>query len=148
MTTTARANSVFPADNRRNLWAVDVHPDTTIEDIERPTFWAHEAAKLRQFDRIEVRWEDGQKWADAVVLAQGAGFARVAVINLIDANSGAADAPEQGDDILLITEVKWKGPSMKWAVIRTKDGHVVSQDHADKLSAYAAAAQYEKTVHG
>lgn len=148
MTTTARAGSVFPAENRRHFWSADVHPETTIEDIERPAFWAHEAAKLRQFDRIEIRWEDGQKWADAIVLASGAGFARVSIVNMIDAAAGEDGAiGADAEDLLLITEIKWKGPTLKWAVIRTKDGHLISSGH-DKIAAYAAAVQYEKTVHG
>ncbi|MBO9380027.1 hypothetical protein GG804_24985 [Sphingomonas histidinilytica] len=150
MTTTARAGSVFLADNRRNLWSVDVHPDTNVEDIERPGFWAHEASKLRQFDRIEIRWEDGQKWADAIVLANGAGFARVAIINLIDAAVPADGEQQQADAdfTFQLVDVKWKGPTSKWCIIRKSDGHLVKDGIGDKIIAMTEAAQYEKTVRG
>jgi hypothetical protein len=139
----ARAGSLFPADNRRNFWALDLPADAEREDLERPSFWSHEAAKMKAGDRVEARWEHGQKWADLLVMSSSAGAVRMHIIHFMEQDGAAADEP--GGDLTLV-EVKWRGPTAKFSVIRLSDSMLIKDGFADKIDAMKFARDYEKTI--
>lgn len=146
-TKAAQAGGLKPAEIVRNCHALTVPAETTREDLERPSFWMHEAAKMRAFDRIEVRWADGLKWADVLVLSTGAGFARIHVLSMMDLSGGDASADEEGDDFASCY-VKYRGPSVRWSVMRKSDNLVVKEGLASRTDALIEARQYDKTVSG
>lgn len=139
----ARAGTLFPAENRRNYWAIELQADATREDLERPSFWSHEASKMKPGDRVEAAWEDGQKWADLLVMSSGPGAVRMHIIHFMEQDG--ATAQDSGFEPTL-TKVEWKGPSAKWCVIRAGDGLKVKEGFADKIDAMKFARDYEKTI--
>lgn len=139
----ARAGSLFLAENKRNFWAIDLPAETIREDLERPAFWSHDAAKMKAGDRVEARWEDGQKWADLLVVSSNPGAVRMHVIHFMEQGEAASDEP--GGDLVLV-EVKWRGPTAKWSVVRVADAMLIKEGFADKIDALRHAAQYEKTI--
>ena len=114
----------------RNLFAVNPEYGTTIEDMLKEGYWAHVAAKLRPWDKIEVRAEDGSFYAELMVRDAGRNWAKVVLLSLVKFEA----VPDQELVIDQNFKVKWMGPHRKWAAIRMKDNMVLKDGMLDKPS--------------
>lgn len=124
------------AEYVRNLHVADAAEGTKVEDLERPEFWAHVAAKLQPRDRIEV-WTDDNAWmAEAVVLAATRTDAVVKVLGAWDLNGHQVitDRAELGTKGY---EVRFRGHFEKWGVIRKADTEVVHTGSATEGAAWS-----------
>jgi hypothetical protein len=129
------------AAQSRNVWAATPTHDTKYEDLFAPEYWAHIAVRARPGDFIEVFAEDGSYWAQLIVLSAGRQALSVAEIQRRDLQRGNA-LPEAGSGVI----VEWKGPHLKYCVLRTKDNERVSEKHESRLQAENAAAEYLKVL--
>ena len=110
------------------------------EHVLVPAFWAHHAVKLKPFDEIRVRAEDGTWMATYVVLDCSRTWAKVKQLSLHQL--GTADvALTQASE----SEVKafaaqhnivHRGPH-KWSVVRKADKAVLTEGLAQKDEATA-----------
>lgn len=128
------------AEYIRQDWVANVPEGVEIEDIVKPEFWSHMAAYMKPYDRLEVRQEDGSWIAELVVLMTDRTWAKVQVLNKYDlqAESVAGQAEKKH-------EVQWKGPHLKWCVVRLVDKSVL-KDGMDKNEAFRWMTEHEKIV--
>ena len=112
------ANRFKSAEFRRNIWDVIPEASTPFEDVLKPEFWAHVAANLRPWDRIEVRAEDGSYYAELLVQDCGRLWAKVAVLSKVTLSKDAAQVPDIVADVTY--SVQWRGPHSKHAVMRER----------------------------
>lgn len=117
------------AEYERTLWVATPEPGVSVKDLLAPEYWAHVGAKLRPWDRIEVRAEDGAYFAELLVLDASRLWAKVQVIHHVELPRVEDTAP---DDPF---EVKWRGPQAKFGVIRRADKSVLKDGFADRNAA-------------
>ena len=116
----------------RTFWVATVEPCVEREDFLDPSFWAHIALKFRQFDRIEVRYDDGRAWGEFLVLSADRTSAVVKELvwkNLIKSVKAVVDPKFL---------YKWRGPHAMHSIIRKKDDHVM----VEKLETQSEALRW------
>ena len=64
-----QTNRINLQDSVRNYWVATVEPHIVQDDLMNPAFWANIAVAFKQFDRIEVRQDDGKFWAEYLILS-------------------------------------------------------------------------------
>jgi hypothetical protein len=133
------------AEFKRTVYRATPERGTTLEQLQKPEYWAHVAANARDFDLIEVIPEDGEYFAQLVVTKCDRINVWTALICFIPLQEAAAvvDADIQTDDGGDY-EFKWKGPKDKMAIIRKSDGVKVSDGHDNKVAAQAWLKDYLK----
>ena len=112
------SNRLHFAEHRRNIFDVVPEHGTPFEEILKEGYWAHVSVKMKPGDRIEVRAEDGSYYAELIVQDAGRLYAKVAVLrhvalDFVEVTEGGLSAGGM--------EVAWKGPQLKWCVLRGKD---------------------------
>jgi hypothetical protein len=118
----------------------------TPDDAKTSEYWSHVASarQLRVHDIFEVRCENGLWSLDLTVTALANKACRVRVLRewLSDdyADAGAEESPVEG------VIVQWKGPALKWCIIRGSDREYIKQGLATKGDAHREALEYEKLV--
>jgi len=118
------------AEFTRTLWSVYAEQGTPLEDVTKPAFWAHVAAKLKPLDRVEVYEETGKYWAELMVLSVGKMEARMTVLRKHDLQTPTVPAIDLGD-----YEVNWGGPHQKHRVVRKSDKEVIKDGFGTKEEA-------------
>lgn len=123
------ANRLHLAEHRRNIFDVVPEHGTPFEELLKDGYWAHVSVKMKPGDHIEVRAEDGSYYAELMVQDAGKLYAKVAKLVYVELD--AVDVKEGG---LMVEgfQVAWKGPQLKWCVLRGKDR---LKDGMDKASA-------------
>jgi len=106
------------AEYERTAYVVTAFENTDPEDLLNPAYWAHVAAKLKAWDRIEARANDGTWLAEYLVLGVDRAWAKLAMLN-----KWALTTPDVSlsQDAKSAYEVYWNGPADKWSVKRTSD---------------------------
>ncbi len=111
-------------DFKQNEWVAIIEKGTTLDHVLNREFWANNAAKLREFDKIIVMAEDRRLYAELIVFAVGSTWAEVRllcppiVVTNVIARSGVAD------DFEVVDGGIYKG----WCVRRISDGRFVKED--------------------
>lgn len=121
------------AEHRRAIYMATVPKGTTKEQLQQPGYWAHVAAKIRPWSRIDVQAEDGSFFAELLVLATDRTWARVRCLsfhNLTDTEMSQSDAAKIMGDY----EIKWRGPK-KWSVVRRNDSSVINENMHNEADA-------------
>lgn len=128
----------------RNEWAINPEYGVTVDDMLKPDFWAHVAQKLRPWDKIEARAEDGAYFVEFVVLDAAKTWAKVALVNtptVFKENVGPSDISI--DDKYI---AQWKGPQRKWIVVRKVDKASLKEELATKSDAIRWISEHEKAM--
>lgn len=129
------------AEYERREYVVTVEHGVTIEDVQKPAFWQHVAAKLRPWDHIEVRADDESFYAELLVRSMGKGWAVVSLLSHVELAKKEPEA-EPGADFL----VKWGGPHNKHQVIRVADNVLMSKGHGSAADAHTWIAEHRKAL--
>jgi len=112
----------------------------TPEQLLQPEFWSHHGVKLRPFDEIRARAEDGTWLAYYVVLDCSRTWAKVhqlALHRLTTADVAMTQASEaEVRAVVKAHEVRFN-QGQKWHVIRKLDRQVVQEQIAEKDAAIA-----------
>lgn len=132
------------AEYDRRSYFVKVDPDTTIDDILTPRFWAHHVQKLDINARVEVVSVDGKFDLDLRVVDRGVGFVTMRVLrrwerdvadkSIAVPNVSEADIP----DGYTVNHA----PKTKWRVFTKEPLQEISRDHPTKEHAIAAAMEH------
>lgn len=133
------------AEQRRNIWYIDVEEGVTAEDLTKPGYWAHRAREMRQGDRIEARCEDGSWYAEFLVEEAGMNFAKVLMLPNSLLTLTPAE-PSQNQVFLPGHTIKWSGPYTKFRVVRDADKKVMRENLATRQDAINWLLDYSKTV--
>jgi hypothetical protein len=128
------------AEYERNVWVVNAEHGTIVNDVLEPAYWAHVAQKLRPYDRIEVRVDSGEWLLELMVLGCDRNWARVHVLHRYELGPVEAELPAAQKH-----KVEWKGPQLKWCVIRVSDSEIIVRG-LDKGQAFAEMGRHERAT--
>lgn len=126
----------YLAEFKRNAFCGLVEKGVRPEDVLNPAYWAYHAAKLKPWDRIELRAEDGTWFGEYLVLGCDRTWARVFPLrvsmltasDVAETQAAIANTPktaDQGSGADLY-EIKFRGPK-KWSVVRKSDNAVMAE---------------------
>jgi hypothetical protein len=124
------SNRLHFAENRRNVFCVTPEHGTPYDAILKDDYWAHVSAKMKPGDRIEVLAEDGSYFAELLVQDAGRLYAKVASLRHVKLD---AVEVKEGGLVMEGYEVAWKGPQLKWCVLRGKDRLKEGMDKATAI---------------
>ena len=113
------------SEYERTVWVCTVEEGVDDKDLLKPDYWAHVANRMRPFDRIEVRADDGSYFAELLVVSVDRNWAKVKglqYVSLVDESVGYE--PGGSKDYL----VKWRGPHRKWSVLRMSDNAILKDE--------------------
>lgn len=134
-------NRMALAEQWRQDWVINVEEGTTVDDIQKPDYWAHSAAHFQQFDRIEARMETGEWVAELIVKEVGRNWAAVHLITVHDL-AASTDAPAAST----MHKVMWRGAQHKWCVKRLADNEILQANMATSADADAWLRNYERVT--
>lgn len=140
-TPTLSAVGLSVAEYKRVVWYCEAVEGVTLDDVLKTEYWAHVAARLQPFNRIEVVAYDGSWMADLIVLASGRTAAKVKVLSHHELAGGFADL----SSVNTTHKVLHRGPR-KWSVIRLSDNAIIKEDIANREDAERALGDYLKAL--
>jgi hypothetical protein len=108
--------------------------------LSNPNFWANAAQKLKPYDKIEVRDDTGSFYAEFLVLQVGRGWAKVFELSYVELET---KVDNKIDDPY---EIVWKGPHLKFCVIRKQDGERIHDSFKDKGDAIRWLSDFLKAA--
>lgn len=125
----------------RQDWVVTAEQGTDLSDLVDPGFWAHVSARMKPYDHIEVRVDDGSWLVQLLVLDCSRNWAKVYVLaehHLTTTDVSQSQAAKHS--------VEYKGPHKKHCVIRKSDSECVKEGISTKEEAYRWMAEHEKAT--
>ncbi len=123
----------------RVWWVVTVEHGTTKEDILKPEFWTQVAIKLKPYNRIDIQADDGSFFAEFLVITCDKTYANVKELSWTELNTTKEQPHEE-------FYAKWRGPHLKWSVIRSSDKEAVKEGMETKDLAIAEILKLLKMV--
>ena len=108
---------------------VEVQNGVTPADLVRPEFWAHCANRMKPMAVVVVTPTDGSYYCELLVRDVGRLYALCAVLNFVQL---ASDLTVPVDAAY---EIKWRGPLVKFGVLRLADKEYVKDGFVDKTEA-------------
>jgi hypothetical protein len=112
----------------------------TPQDLLQPAFWAHHATKLRPYDEIRARAEDGTWIAFYIVLDASRNWARVQQLALHRLTTRDVSLSQTSEDqvkaFIDAHSVTYRGPH-KWSIVRKADRNVLTEGIEQKDDAQA-----------
>lgn len=129
------------AEQLRQDWVVNAEQGTTIEEVLDSQYWAHMASQMQPFDTVEVRLETGEWLLKLRVINTGRNWAQMF-------EEHRYELVERSETMPAATRyrVDWKGPQMKWSVIRVADSEVVQKELPSKAAAQDWLASHERAI--
>lgn len=132
------SDRIKPAEFARNVFAMTVPQGVTFEDVKKPEFYAHIAAKLHPTDHIEVTDDEGTFFAELFVVACARNWAKVSVLRFHELEESRPEADKEVGEAFAEELKKYKvdwTQNSKARVIRLTDKQVLSEQHASKAAA-------------
>lgn len=120
-------NSISAAEFTRNVFAVVVPAETKVADILAPHCWTHVAAKLQRGDRLEIYPEDGQYFAELIVVSAGKNWAQVVLAREIPLDHSVTSTMPSDEYY-----VTYGSPSTLFRVQRKSDKKVLKDGFENK----------------
>ena len=106
----------------RNLWVVTVEEGTTREDLRNPAFWSHVSALFKPYDRIEVRSDIDEFFAELLILSCSSTFAKVKELSWFDLPAKDVKLTEEQERQF---EYRYRGPHSKHSIVRKHDNAII-----------------------
>lgn len=133
--------SRFSLDETANQnWSLTVEAGTTLDDVLRPDFLANVSKQMRPYDRIRVRIDTGEWYAELLVLTCGRAWAKLVTIFKIDLAENSLEELEGG--VLDQYFIKFNGPHLKYCVIRKSDKEPIKEGCGTKAEAQSWLSNY------
>lgn len=117
----------------RTTYVATAHEQTQPEDLLEPEYWSHVAEKLKPWDKIEARADDGSWYAEYLVLDTSCRWARLALLAKYDLTTSDVSLSQAARDEY---KIEWKGPARKFCVIRNSDNAMVHEGEQTKVGAH------------
>lgn len=134
-------NRLKLAEHERRAYVVTPEHGQPFSALLKPDYWTHIAAKLRPYDLIEARAEDGTWFAYLLVMDAGPLHATVFPLNKWDL---IPVEPAAGSEVGFVP--KWRGPHSKWAVMRLSDNKVMAENLGTRYAADDWIMNYRKAL--
>lgn len=139
------------ADYARTYHHVVVPHDVTLNDLTRPSYWAHHTARLNKNDLVDVLSEDDGLDVQLRVIGKGTGYVEMRVVRAwLRESTETEEGGELIGDALSPPEgyIVNHAPKTGWRVL-TKEPHLeVSRGHKSKLEAIQAAVDHATKANG
>lgn len=116
-----RPNRMKAAEFVRKVYHAEPSIDDTKEDILRPEYWLHMAPNMKPGDKIEMLWENGEQYAEALVLSATGKGASIG-FTLEPMKLAIPEMPKTGSSLY---DVKWAGRHAKHRIIRLSDNEIM-----------------------
>lgn len=129
------------SEHRRQHLVVDAEEGTTVEDVLDPQYWAHVAAEMEPYARVEVLLETGEWMLELMVINRGRNWAQMHLLHKHDLQERSETMP-----VAQKHRIEWKGPQRKHAVIRIADSQVIQDGFSSKQEAGVWLANHEKVT--
>ena len=131
-----------PAEFCRTVWSATLEPGTELEDVLKPSYWTHVAAKLRKGDRIEAIAVDGSSYIELYVRASNKIETFVTLMREVKLGKPKPAAKEvESPDYY----VKFAGGA-KWRVMRKEGNAILEEGIATKEAANIWLEAYLKDI--
>jgi len=145
-----RAINILPSNRKEASYVTNHHTivaDTAHEpdDYLNPNAYASIANKFQPNDEITILPEDNRYYMKLFVVSIGRNWVEVRElyrVNLEKAKGIPIDSGEKNDSY----EVMWKGPMLKFCVIRKEDKSVVEDRFASKPEAVVAMGKHMQSM--
>ncbi len=128
------ANGLERAEYANTNWRVKVPEGTPKEALTNETFWANNARLMNIYDRVEVIPLDGSWFAELLVLDKSDHWARLTILRFVELETVVVS-----DDIPSGYSIKWKGPVLRWVILRDADSKPMT---AKKMQTKAEAIEW------
>lgn len=125
-------------------YGVTVEQGTKLADVMKPAFWAHVAAKLRPYDEVTVRIDDGTWLAKIVVLSTGRAWAKVHLLHEYKLSAADTDLSQAAHNEGY--KVMFRGPHLQWCIVRVSDGEPIKEQMQREEEAQAALRDFLKNT--
>lgn len=112
------------AEFLRDEWACTVERGVTLADVLDEAFFSSCAMRLKPYSHIEVRSDDDTWMADLVVISSGRNWARCYAKHFYRL---VVDVPATLSNPKIA--IRWRGPHLKFCVVRINDDSVLSEKH-------------------
>jgi hypothetical protein len=126
-----------------NNWTITVETGVTLENILEPEFLSNMASQMHPYDRICVRTDDGDWYAELLILSCGRTW--VKAIKLMEIQLTPVDVvplDAEGADKYRIMN---RGPHLQFCVIRKVDGATIKEQLPSRLTAQNWLQEFLKT---
>jgi hypothetical protein len=130
------------AEQARTTYSIVPEDGTPYADLFKPVYWSHIASRLRPGDRIEVTAEDMSYVAELMVLAAERQAASVVELRKNEIAPQATLLPS----VEAAYRIEFKGPHLKWCVIRIADQHRIREQCDSRALAYEWLASHSKAL--
>ena len=126
----------FALDEQVNQdWTATVEVGTTLHDVLQPEFLANVSSRLRPYDRIRIRVDTGEWYSELLVLSCGRVWAKLIPIFTLDLTTQDVETSQaDAADRYLI---QYRGPHLKFCVIRRTDKAPIKEQLENKAEAQA-----------
>lgn len=130
------------AEYDRQEWIANCEYGTTVEDILDPSYWSMSTLRIKPYDHIEARAEDGSWIAHLIVTGVDRSWAKVVIDRVIKLTTSDVSMTQAAAK----HEVSWKGPQYKYSVIRLSDSERIKEGFQSKDEAYAWMREHERVT--
>lgn len=128
-------------EHKNTMWTATAEEGTTLEDVLKPSYFANVANRFNQYDRICVRVDTGDWYAELLVVSHGSNWAKTIPTFHEEFNESLND--EEGhNEAFEAFAVTFRGPHCKWSVIRKADKEVIKEQCNTKGEAQAWLASH------
>ena len=128
------------AEHGRNIHLVTAPAGTQPGDFLHPEYWGMVAKNFQPYDQVEVRTDDRTFWGLFLVLASDRTWAKLHPIHQVELPS--AEEPAAHAEF----EIEWKGPHLKYCVIRKSDRSIVHEGEQERTGAGRWLDGYVRTI--
>ena len=118
---------------------------TSLKDVLEPNYFSNVANKLQPYDRIHVRVDTGEWYAELLVTSCGKNWAKTLVMYEVEFKENINEDETQNEAFSKFL-VKHNGPHQKWCVIRKSDNEPIKVQCASRQEASAWLASYLNTL--
>lgn len=144
-----RPSRAIEAAYARTTWDFrEFPPETTVADLLEPDMWCHVAKQyLKPLDEIIVIPQGAPFRAHFIVLDRGDTYAKLRLLEVNMLNAEDVAVPEEPSIEVHLPDnapvsVEWKGPVLKYSVIRNIDKERLKTGFAIKAEAEKWAAEH------
>jgi len=134
----------FEAEFQTNRWVANADEATRQPDVLKGEYWAHVANRLKPWDHIYVRAENGTWYTELLVLSVDRAYAAVRPLNQWQFGEDAPTEAQAAAQAAAAYRPKWGGPQHKWCVIRMSDSTKVATELASERAALDWIVEREK----
>lgn len=114
------------AEHKKQHWIIEAEQGVTVAVLEDESYWANMASKMKPWDTLEVRTDDGALWVEGLVLSCGRNYAKIHILRAVKLQTTDVEQSQVSQRNTALTFVwKHRGPR-KHSIVRS-DGQIMHE---------------------